>query len=94
MQIRWTRPALRQLTEAAEYIAERNEAAPGVLVARVRRSVEALARTPGMGRPGRVPGTRELIVPSTAYVVPYRVRDEAVEILAVLHGARLWPDSF
>jgi toxin ParE1/3/4 len=44
-----------------------------------------------MGRPGRVPGTREFVIARTPYVVPYRVRGDAIEILRVYHGARLWP---
>jgi toxin ParE1/3/4 len=47
-----------------------------------------------MGRPGRVPGTRELVVSDTPFILPYRVRDSAVEILAVFHGARQWPEQF
>lgn len=47
-----------------------------------------------MGRPGRIPGTRELIFPSLPYIVPYRIRGEIVEILSVFHAARKWPESF
>ena len=54
-------------------------------------TVELLAQHPALGRPGRVEGTRELVVPDTPYLVPYRVRGHAVEILRVFHGARKWP---
>jgi len=47
-----------------------------------------------MGRPGRVDGTREFVVAGTPYIIPYRVRGETVELLAVMHGARRWPDTF
>ena len=47
-----------------------------------------------MGRPGRVPGTRELVIPGTPYIVPYRVQGEAIQILRVYHSARRWPESF
>jgi toxin ParE1/3/4 len=47
-----------------------------------------------MGRPGRVIGTRELIVPGTPYVVAYRVRESTMEVLAVMHSAQQWPTSF
>jgi len=43
---------------------------------------------------GRVPGTRELVVTGTPYIVAYRVRDETVEILRVFHAARKWPERF
>jgi plasmid stabilization system protein ParE len=49
---------------------------------------------PAMGRPGRVSGTRELVVPDTPYIVPYRVRRNAVEVLRVFHAAGKWPSGF
>ena len=53
--------------------------------------VATLASQPGMGRPGRVANTRELIVPKTRYIVPYRMRDETVEVLRVFHTSRRPP---
>jgi plasmid stabilization system protein ParE len=47
-----------------------------------------------MGQPGRVIGTRELIAPGTPYVVANRVRESAVEVLAVIHSAQQWSTSF
>jgi len=47
-----------------------------------------------MGRPGRVPSTRELVIPSTPYLVPYWVRDDCIEVLRVFHAARRWPVDF
>lgn len=44
-----------------------------------------------MGRPGRVPGTRELVLPHFPYVIPYRVREQRAEVLHVLHTSRKWP---
>jgi toxin ParE1/3/4 len=46
---------------------------------------------PAMGRPGRIAGTRELVVPDTPYVIPYRVRRERLELIAVFHGHQKWP---
>jgi toxin ParE1/3/4 len=45
-----------------------------------------------LGAPGRVPGTRELVIPKTPYIVPYRVRGSRIEIARVYHSARRWPD--
>jgi len=53
-----------------------------------------LADQPGIGRPGRVPDTREWVMPHTPYIIAYRVEDETVVILRVLHGARKWPERF
>jgi toxin ParE1/3/4 len=54
--------------------------------------VERLGAFPAIGRPGRVAGTRELVVSGTPYIVPYRVRGERVQIITVLHSAQRWPD--
>ena len=94
MKIRWLRTALRNLDEQAGYIAKDNPEAAVRVVARVRDAIQRLVRHPSLGRPGRVPGTRELVVSGTPYVIPYRVRGGQVEILRVLHGARRWPEEF
>lgn len=57
----------------------------------IKRAVEQLANFPEMGRPGRVYGTRELVIQSTPYIVAYRLKGSIVDILALLHGARRWP---
>ncbi len=64
------------------------------MVEKITHSVDALRQQPSMGRPGRVPGTRELGIPGTPYIVPYRVRNDAVEILRIFHTSRKWPDKF
>jgi toxin ParE1/3/4 len=47
-----------------------------------------------MGPPGRVAGTRELIVAGTPYIVAYRVAASQVDALAVIHASRRWPQAF
>ena len=61
---------------------------------KLARATGLLARNPAMGRPGRVPGTRELVIPNTPYILPYRVRANAVEILRVFPATRKWPTHF
>jgi plasmid stabilization system protein ParE len=51
-----------------------------------------LSENPKLGAPGRVPGTRELVIPKTPYIVPYRVRGSRIEIARVYHTSRRWPD--
>jgi toxin ParE1/3/4 len=92
MRIRWLRRALRNLDDEATYIAADDGAAARLVVRRVLDAVSMLAEQPGLGRPGRVPGTRELIVAKTRYIVPYRARGETVEILRVFHTSRQLPD--
>jgi toxin ParE1/3/4 len=94
VRVRWLRVALANLEEETDYIAEDNPAAADRLVQRIMRAVNLLAKNPAMGRPGRVSGTRELVVGDTPYIVPYRVRANAVEVLRVFHAARKWPAKF
>lgn len=94
MKLQWTLPAVEQLHEIFEYIADDSPAAAVRMVSRIRLSVRQATRMPYTGRPGRVGGTRELVVPGTAYIVAYRVLDDAIHVLAVLHGAQKWPESF
>jgi plasmid stabilization system protein ParE len=91
MRIRWLRTALRNLDEEAAYIAADDPAAAREVVRRVLDAVGQLAEQPALGRPGRVPGTRELVVARTRYLVPYRVRQDAIEILRVFHSSRRLP---
>ena len=94
MRVRWLLKALRNLDDEATYIATDDAAAARLVVKRVLDTVSVLAEQPGLGRPGRVPGTRELIVAKTRYIVPYRVRGETVEILRVFHTSRRLPDRW
>ena len=94
MRVRWLRRALINLDDEAEYIARDNPGAAARIVDRIATSVDRLATHPASGRPGRVPGTRELVVTGTPYIVPYRVRGDTVEILRVFHAARKWPNGF
>ncbi|MDH3402141.1 MAG: type II toxin-antitoxin system RelE/ParE family toxin [Acidobacteriota bacterium] len=94
MRVRWTRRALRALDGIAAYIAQDSPAAARRVVSRLEDSVGQLALHPSRGRVGRVAGTRELVVSETPFIVPYRVRGDSVEVLAVLHAARRWPEEF
>lgn len=91
MQVKWLRKALRNLDEEATYIADDDDRAARLVVQRILEAVAMLAEQPGLGRPGRLPGTRELVVPKTRYIVPYRVRGQTVEVLRVFHTSRRLP---
>lgn len=94
MRVRWLRKALRSLDDEAAFIAADDAAAAAQVVQRILDGVAQLAEQPGLGRPGRVPGTRELVVLKTRYVVPYRVRGDVVEVLRVFHTSRRLPASW
>lgn len=91
MRVGWLKRALHNLGEEAELIARDDPKAAAKVVLRIERVVELLAEHPEIGRPGRVSGTRELVVPGTPYLVPYRIKGDHVEILRVFHGRRRWP---
>jgi len=94
MQIHWSARAQRHLVSIRNFIAADDPRAASELAARILAAVELLLEQPGIGRPGRVPSTRELVVSGTPYVVAYTVLDrQRVEILAVLHGKQKWPES-
>ena len=94
MEIKWLRNGLRNLENVENYISQNNPEAATQVIVKIRSSVNQLAAYPYMGREGRVEGTRELVISQTPYIVVYRVRQETVEILRVLHSARRWPKKF
>ncbi len=91
MTVRWTPTALRDLESLAQYIAEDAPEAAANMVARILSGIEALQRQPEMGRRGRVAGTRELII--APYIVAYRLTRNTIDLVAIVHGARRWPDA-
>jgi toxin ParE1/3/4 len=89
----WSRRAINDLRSIQAYIENNNPTAARRITLRIIESVETMIlENPMIGRPGRVPGTRELVVARTPYIVPYRLRHGMIEVLRVYHGARRWPD--
>ena len=86
--------AREDLREIFLYIAEDNPHAARLVLTRIRERVAELKDNPPIGRPGRVPGTRELVIAKTPYLTPYQVSDDTLQILRVYHGSRQWPESF
>ena len=94
MKIVWSPEAVEDLVSLRAYIAEDNPAAARRTVRHIIESIEQLIpNNPRIGRAGRVPGTRELVIPRSPYIVPYRLQRMTIQILRVYHGARRWPDS-
>jgi toxin ParE1/3/4 len=93
VKILWTDASLKDLESIEDYIAADNPKAAVRHVLLLIDSVrDLLSESPAIGRPGRLPHTRELVIPSTKYIVAYRVRNKTVQILRVLHGAGKWPE--
>jgi addiction module RelE/StbE family toxin len=93
-RLEFARRCFRRLEDIKERIAADNPAAASRMIERIRDAVSRLARFPASGRPGRVAGTRELVIAGTPYIVPYRVTGDAVQIITILHGAQRWPERF
>ena len=87
MLIKWTKTALLSVDEIAGYIAKDNPTRATSFVLELQDAVTKLKAYPGMGRAGRVPGTRELVVHKN-YIAIYRLRGDNVEILRLHHSTR------
>ena len=85
-------PHFRVVDVAADHAI--HVAAAGFAGQRIFEAVDSLILYPLLGRAGRVVGTRELVISRTPYIAVYRVRGQVVEVLAVQHTARVWPDRF
>jgi toxin ParE1/3/4 len=87
----WSPRAIGHLADLRAYIAREHADAATRTATTLLAAVDRLAALPNLGRPGRVAGTRELVVPGTRYIIPYRLRGERLEIIAVFHGRQRWP---
>ena len=96
MKVEWLSLARQDREEQLGYIAERDPWAAINLGDAIEQAVSHLPDHPHIGRPGRVRGTRELVVSDTPYILAYRVEQNqnTVVILRLLHGAQNWPRRF
>ena len=94
MKVTLSPQAREDLREIFLYIAEDNPSAARLILNRIEERVAELKSNRHIGRPGRVPGTRELVISKTPYLAPYQVSGDAIQILRVYHGSRRWPESF
>jgi toxin ParE1/3/4 len=91
LKIRWLKTAEKTRFAQLDYIAKENPSAAERLDEDIDRQIDRLADNPGVGREGRVSGTREMVIARTPYIAVYRVKARRVEILRILHGAQQWP---
>jgi len=92
MLLRWTSPAVHDLTQICDFISDRADPATARRVAiSIFESLALLTQFPQRGRAGRKTGTRELVFSNSPYLAIYRVKSAAVEILRILQGAQKWP---
>jgi toxin ParE1/3/4 len=93
VQLEWSIFAQADREAIFDHIEAENPQAAITVDNRIREQVEGLMKFPEMGRPGRVNGTRELIIQRTPYIAAYRIAGKTVRILRELHGAQMWPEE-
>ncbi|MBX5219428.1 MULTISPECIES: type II toxin-antitoxin system RelE/ParE family toxin [unclassified Rhizobium] len=93
MKLIWRAKAASDRKRAIQFIADQNLSAAISHLDEIERQTDLLIDQPEIGRPGRIDGTRELVISRTSFIVIYRVRQKIrrVEILRLLHGAQQWP---
>ena len=91
MTIVWSPTAVEDLEHIRATIEQYTPRAAAKVARAIMRRVESLAEFPGMGKPGRIPHTRELVIPDTPFIVVYTTVEQTVQIVTVLHTARKWP---
>jgi toxin ParE1/3/4 len=95
LRLFWSRRAIHDLRAIQAFIEKNDPTAARTITLRIIDAVETVIPTnPNIGRLGRVPGTRELVVARTPYIVPYRFHGEMIEVLRIYRGARRWPGRF
>ena len=94
MRVTWHRRARQDLRHIRAQIAAENPQAAQRIAQRILRAVALLVEQPGMGRVGRVSGTREFVITDTPYIAAYQIAEDTLVILRVLHGAQRWPEQF
>lgn len=92
MRLIWLEDAAHDLIAIRHYIEKDNIAVAKRVAKKIIDAVEVLLTHSDLGRPGRVVNTRELIVSQTPYIIPYRAKNNVIEILRVFHSAMQWPD--
>lgn len=91
MQIRFTIQANQDIDSIFKYLSQNisNDFAQEVLD-RIENMIDKLPVLPEMGRIGRILDTRELVIPDLPYVVAYRIINNEIQILAIMHQRRRW----
>ena len=90
-QIRWTHAAAEDLEHIKDYLTEHSPQLAQSTILELYETIRSLKTSPRRGRPGREEGTRELVLSSLPYIVAYRVKEQAVEVLHIFHGAQNRP---
>jgi toxin ParE1/3/4 len=91
MRIRWTRAAAEDLEHIKDYLTEHHPQFVQSTVIELYETIRSLKTSPRRGRLGREEGTRELALSRLPYIVAYRIKEQAVEVLHIFHAAQNRP---
>lgn len=94
MRVHWTKKALKNLNDIELYITNDNRVAVPDITAQIVLATRHLTTHPHIGRAGRIYGTRELVLANLPYIISYRVKNNQVDILRILHTSMQWPNIF
>ncbi|UJP03546.1 MAG: type II toxin-antitoxin system RelE/ParE family toxin [Nitrosomonas sp.] len=90
----WLDEALEDLKSLGNYIAKENAHAAYNILIKIKATADNLSHHPEIGRPGRVFGTREIVMSDLPYIIAYQITNKDIRILAVMHTSRKWPENF
>ncbi len=88
MRIRWTPAAVADLQHISDYLKDHHPHYRQPTMRKLYKAIASLKVSPHRGRPGRESGTREILFPPLPYIAVYRVKDQAIEVLRIYHGAQ------
>ena len=93
MKLEWTPRARAERSNAIDHIAQNSLTAALSQLDRIEQQTDMLIQHPEIGRAGRKQGTRELVISRTPFIIIYRIKNERIEIMRLLHGAQQWPQD-
>ncbi len=88
MRVRLSPRARHDLHEIVRHIARESPRNARLVRDRIKEAVEQLRLHPESGRPGRIDGTRELVIGHTTHIAVYRITNRTLEIIAIIHESR------
>ena len=94
ISVLWTERAISTLELELDYYGQINPKLAEELSQIIKNNVESISAMPSIGRPGKKLNTRELILAKYPYIMAYRVRNEVLEIISIIHQQRKNIKSF
>jgi toxin ParE1/3/4 len=94
VDVTWTKRSLIHLEAELAYYGQINSQLAKELSIIIKNSISKIQNMPGIGQAGKKIGSRELILQTFPYIIVYRVRDNILEILSIVHQKRKNVKSF